>query len=179
MNIASDESDEVLFEKQRGKCPGCRKDLTSLTIGSSQNKKTSNLWTHATSTLSNQQEQKNPRKCEYTNALYCDECHENELAMIPARVLHQWDFTLRPVCSASMAYLTSIYPLPVLCISAVNPGLYARQPILAQIHKKRQEIVNILDVIKSNDLENGYKIISSFMNECGMLNNSFFIFKMY
>ncbi|OMO67614.1 Ribosomal protein S15 [Corchorus olitorius] len=34
-----------------------------------------------------------PRLCEYTGQLFCSYCHTNEMAVLPARVLHQWDFT--------------------------------------------------------------------------------------
>lgn len=45
---------------------------------------------------------------------------------MPARVLHKWDFTPQPVCCAAADYLASIYEQPVLCVAAINPGLYTR-----------------------------------------------------
>jgi hypothetical protein len=34
----------------------------------------------------------NARFCEYTGDFYCSECHKNREAIIPARVVHEWDF---------------------------------------------------------------------------------------
>ena len=37
------------------------------------------------------------RLCDYDGLYYCPECHSNDLAVIPARVMHNWDFVARPV----------------------------------------------------------------------------------
>jgi hypothetical protein len=42
--------------------------------------------------------------------------------VLPAAVLHGWDFNLRPVCAMAADYLASIAQQPLLCIGAVNPG---------------------------------------------------------
>ena len=48
------------------------------------------------------------------------------MSVIPGRVLHKWDFVPRPVSCAAHDYLTSISDQPVLCVTAINPGLYAK-----------------------------------------------------
>jgi hypothetical protein len=50
-----------------------------------------------------------PRHCEYTSQLYCSSCHTNENAVLPARVLHHWDFTQYPVSHLAKSYLESIH----------------------------------------------------------------------
>lgn len=50
-----------------------------------------------------------PRLCEYTNQLFCSSCHTNETAVLPARVLHNWDFTQYPVSQLAKSYLDSIH----------------------------------------------------------------------
>lgn len=50
-----------------------------------------------------------PRLCEYTGQLFCASCHTNDTAVLPARVLHFWDFSLYPVSQLAKAYLESIY----------------------------------------------------------------------
>lgn len=50
-----------------------------------------------------------PRLCEYTSQLFCASCHTNDTAVLPARVLHYWDFSLYPVSQLAKAYLESIY----------------------------------------------------------------------
>uniref|UniRef100_A0A5F8GYM7 Differentially expressed in FDCP 8 homolog n=1 Tax=Monodelphis domestica TaxID=13616 RepID=A0A5F8GYM7_MONDO len=37
------------------------------------------------------------RQCDYTGQYYCSNCHWNDLAVIPARVIHNWDFEPRKV----------------------------------------------------------------------------------
>lgn len=37
------------------------------------------------------------RQCDYTGQYYCSHCHWNDLAVIPARVVHNWDFEPRKV----------------------------------------------------------------------------------
>ncbi|XP_032891571.1 differentially expressed in FDCP 8 homolog isoform X2 [Amblyraja radiata] len=32
------------------------------------------------------------RRCDYTGQYYCSSCHWNDVAVIPARVIHNWDF---------------------------------------------------------------------------------------
>lgn len=46
----------------------------------------------------------NPRLCSFDACYYCYECHENQEACIPARVLHNWDFSkYRGELSAEMS----------------------------------------------------------------------------
>ncbi|KAG8562982.1 hypothetical protein GDO81_015888 [Engystomops pustulosus] len=35
------------------------------------------------------------RQCDYTGQYYCSNCHWNDLAVVPARVIHNWDFEPR------------------------------------------------------------------------------------
>lgn len=49
-----------------------------------------------------------PRLCEYMGQLFCSSCHTHETAVLPARVLHYWDFTKYPVCQLAKSYLDSI-----------------------------------------------------------------------
>lgn len=49
-----------------------------------------------------------PRFCEYTGQLFCSSCHTNETAVLPARVLHNWDFTPYPVSQMAKSFLDSI-----------------------------------------------------------------------
>ena len=37
------------------------------------------------------------RLCDYTGHYFCPDCHRNDLSLIPARVLHDWDFSQRRV----------------------------------------------------------------------------------
>ncbi|KAL3696327.1 hypothetical protein R1sor_010403 [Riccia sorocarpa] len=89
-----------------------------------------------------------PRLCEYTGQLFCSTCHLNETAVLPAWVLERWDFTPRLVSQLAKAYLDSIYDKPMLCVSAVNPYLYARVPVLAHLTEMRKKISKMLACIR-------------------------------
>eukprot|EP00850_Spirogloea_muscicola_P019300 SM000188S03795 [mRNA] locus=s188:48870:53201:+ [translate_table: standard] len=84
-----------------------------------------------------------PRWCEYTGQLYCRSCHVDDVAILPALVLHHWDFKARPVALISKAYLDSIYVQPMLCVGAVNPYLYSRVPILAHMRTLRRRLARL------------------------------------
>ena len=59
--------------------------------------------------------------------------------MLPAAVLHDWDFQLRPVCCMAAHYLAATADQPLMCLEAVNPGLYDAVPSLQQAHRLRQQ----------------------------------------
>lgn len=48
-----------------------------------------------------------PRICDYTGFYYCPTCHWNDTVPIPARILHNWDFTSYRVCRGKLSYLKS------------------------------------------------------------------------
>uniref|UniRef100_A0A2N9HVE2 PX domain-containing protein n=1 Tax=Fagus sylvatica TaxID=28930 RepID=A0A2N9HVE2_FAGSY len=88
-----------------------------------------------------------PRLCEYTGQLYCSSCHTNETAVLPARVLHQWDFTQYLVSQMAKSYLDSIHDQPMLCVSAVNPFLFSKVPALLHVMGVRKKIGTMLPYV--------------------------------
>ncbi|XP_059442498.1 uncharacterized protein LOC132174826 isoform X1 [Corylus avellana] len=89
-----------------------------------------------------------PRLCEYTSQLYCSSCHTNETAVLPARVLHHWDFTHYPVSQLAKSYLESIHDQPMLCVSAVNPYLFSKVPALLHVMGVRKKIGTVLPYVR-------------------------------
>ncbi|XP_062923121.1 differentially expressed in FDCP 8 homolog isoform X1 [Mobula hypostoma] len=81
------------------------------------------------------------RKCDYTGQYYCSSCHWNDVAVIPARVIHNWDFEAHKVCRHSMRYLTLMISRPVLKLRAINPLLFNYVEELVEIRKLRQDIL--------------------------------------
>ncbi|XP_062116244.1 uncharacterized protein LOC133830305 isoform X2 [Humulus lupulus] len=88
-----------------------------------------------------------PRLCEYTSQLFCSSCHTNETAVLPARVLHNWDFMEYPVSQLAKSYLDSIHDQPMLCVSAVNPFLFSKVPALLHVMGVRRKIGSILSYV--------------------------------
>ncbi|KAK9747890.1 hypothetical protein RND81_02G021700 [Saponaria officinalis] len=89
-----------------------------------------------------------PRLCEYTGQLFCSSCHKNETAVLPARVLHHWDFTPYPVSQLAKSFLDSIVDKPMLCVSAANPFLFSKVPNLLHIVGVRRKIGTMLPHIR-------------------------------
>jgi len=89
-----------------------------------------------------------PRFCSYTGQLFCASCHTNDTAVLPARVLHYWDFSLYPISQLAKAYLDSIYDQPMLCVSAVNPFLFSKVPALLNIMSVRKKIAAMLPCVQ-------------------------------
>ncbi|XP_075879361.1 differentially expressed in FDCP 8 homolog isoform X2 [Nelusetta ayraudi] len=81
------------------------------------------------------------RQCDYTGQYYCSTCHWNDTAIIPARVIHNWEFELRKVCRSSMRYLTLMISRPVLKLKEINPLLFNFVEELVEIRKLRQDIL--------------------------------------
>ncbi|KAK1357844.1 PX domain-containing protein [Heracleum sosnowskyi] len=89
-----------------------------------------------------------PRLCEYSGQLFCASCHTNETAVLPARVLHSWDFTPYPVSQMAKYYLDSIHDQPMLCVSAVNPLLFSKVPALQLVTNVRKRIGAMLPYVR-------------------------------
>ncbi|KAL7191939.1 hypothetical protein ACSBR2_023921 [Camellia fascicularis] len=102
-----------------------------------------------------------PRLCEYTGQLFCSSCHTNETSVLPARVLHHWDFAQYPVSQLAKSYLDSIYDQPMLCVSAVNPFLFSKVPALVQVTGVRRKIGAMLPFVRCPFRMSIYKGLSS------------------
>lgn len=89
-----------------------------------------------------------PRLCEYSGQLFCSSCHNNDTAILPARVLHYWDFTRYPVSQMAKSYLDSIFDQPMLCVSAVNPILFSKVPALQHVANIRTRIAAMLPYVR-------------------------------
>lgn len=63
--------------------------------------------------------------CDYDGHYYCRNCHNNDLAIIPSRVMHNWDFNPRPVAKKSFNILNFVKNKPVLFnVLELNSMLY-------------------------------------------------------
>lgn len=84
-----------------------------------------------------------PRLCDYNGQYYCSRCHWNSLTVIPARIIHNWDFTPKKVCRASLQFLRLMIKKPILCIESLNPTLFAFVSELGNIKKLREDILTM------------------------------------
>ncbi|XP_017596837.1 PREDICTED: differentially expressed in FDCP 8 homolog [Corvus brachyrhynchos] len=65
----------------------------------------------------------------------------NDLAVVPARAIHNWDFEPRKVSRCSMRYLALMVSRPVLKLREINPLLFNYVEELVEIRKLRQDIL--------------------------------------
>ncbi|VDO29509.1 unnamed protein product [Brugia timori] len=82
-----------------------------------------------------------PRLCDYNGHYYCPRCHWNDEWFIPARIIHNWDFSKYKVCRASKQLLVIIERRPIFNVSKLNPGLVNYVDQLARINKLRRNIL--------------------------------------
>ncbi|XP_064467083.1 differentially expressed in FDCP 8-like isoform X2 [Ornithodoros turicata] len=86
-------------------------------------------------------QQGQPRRCEYTGRYYCSSCHWNSNSIIPARVVHNWDFSPRKVCRASLQFLRLMVKKPILDLEQLNPMLFSFVDDLKRVKKLRSDIL--------------------------------------
>lgn len=80
------------------------------------------------------------RWCHYLGKYFCTGCHSNTGHLIPARVIHHWDFKKYPVSNFALEILTSMTREPVFNIGHLNPGLFRRVERLKQVASLRQQL---------------------------------------
>ncbi|XP_043287638.1 differentially expressed in FDCP 8 homolog isoform X2 [Venturia canescens] len=81
-----------------------------------------------------------PRLCDYTGLFYCQRCHWNSTAVIPARVIRNWDMEPRKVCRSSAQILAILEDRPVLQLEELNTKLFGLIPDLTLIKHLREEL---------------------------------------
>ena len=120
------------IEARARKCKGCRREL----------KKTY-------STPYFQYRYDTVRFCWYTGGYYCSGCHDNSTEIpIPARVVHNWDVVPRPVCRDAYLFLKNLADKPVVCVSAMNPGLFEKVSVLASARETRAQLNMLSEIVK-------------------------------
>ncbi|XP_066996598.1 differentially expressed in FDCP 8 homolog isoform X2 [Anabrus simplex] len=82
-----------------------------------------------------------PRLCDYNGHYYCPNCHWNALAVIPARVVHNWDFEERRVTQVSKQLLQLMINRPILKLQDLNPRLFGFVEELSLVKKIREDIM--------------------------------------
>ncbi|KAK9499293.1 hypothetical protein O3M35_002349 [Rhynocoris fuscipes] len=84
------------------------------------------------------------RRCEYNGRYYCPSCHWNTLSIIPARVIHNWDFDPKPVSQSSYQLIRISKSRPMITL---GNELYATVEELAAVKKLREELAHMKQYI--------------------------------
>jgi len=82
--------------------------------------------------------------CHLTSRYYCSDCHVGQTAVIPARLLYNWDATPRPVSKSSAIFLTYISTKPILDITAFNPSLMSVVPAVEEATRLRKKLTYLV-----------------------------------
>lgn len=81
------------------------------------------------------------RRCDYTGLYYCSICHWGSSAVIPARVVHNWDLEAYPVCQASLQLLRITSSRPFINLEKINPKLFNFVHELNLVRRLRSELI--------------------------------------
>ncbi|XP_039644483.1 pleckstrin homology domain-containing family M member 1 isoform X2 [Perca fluviatilis] len=80
------------------------------------------------------------RLCEFSGQYYCEYCHHGDLTIIPSRMVHNWDLTLREVSRKALHLLAQVEQEPLLNLERLNPELVNHDESMAQAHNLRQRL---------------------------------------
>jgi len=81
------------------------------------------------------------RLCGFTKKYYCDDCHTNtQTAVIPARLLYNWDGGPYKVAKSSMVFLQTVSTKPIIDIRSFSPNLSKFAPCLDTSYRLRKQL---------------------------------------
>ncbi|XP_017778089.1 PREDICTED: differentially expressed in FDCP 8 homolog isoform X2 [Nicrophorus vespilloides] len=101
------------------------------------------------------------RRCDYTGMYYCSACHWGGSAIIPARLMHNWDFVPQPVSQASLQLLKITANRPLINLEKLNPRLFS--------------LVHELDLVKR--IRNGLNEMRKYISICRLAQEDHFLWK--
>nr|CAI5841650.1 unnamed protein product [Callosobruchus analis] len=84
-----------------------------------------------------------PRLCDYTGQYYCMACHWGGRAVVPARVVHNWDLQPRPVCQAALQQLRITAQRPIINLEKINARLFSMVQELGLMKRLRSELIGM------------------------------------
>lgn len=81
--------------------------------------------------------------CYYSGWYYCQNCHDDNSFLIPARLLHNWDVSKHKVSKQAKEFLEFVYEEPLLDIQQLNPCLYEHCEPLSTVLRLRQQLQSL------------------------------------
>eukprot|EP00090_Calanus_glacialis_P015181 TRINITY_DN24037_c0_g1_i1.p1 TRINITY_DN24037_c0_g1~~TRINITY_DN24037_c0_g1_i1.p1 ORF type:complete len:775 (-),score=278.46 TRINITY_DN24037_c0_g1_i1:166-2490(-) len=79
--------------------------------------------------------------CAFTRKYYCSECHTNtQTAVIPARLMYNWDGTQYKVARSSMVFLQAVATKPIIDIRSFSPNLPKFAQCLDTSYRLRKQL---------------------------------------
>ena len=78
--------------------------------------------------------------CAYTRRYYCEECHLDEMSVIPAKIMYNWDFRQFKVCHKVKLFLTAVSIEPIINVKSFNGELFEFAPSLQEVFDLRRQL---------------------------------------
>lgn len=78
--------------------------------------------------------------CAYTGEYYCSNCMDPNVFIIPARVIHNWDFKRYPVSKKSALFLLEFQHHPWINMKKLNPKIYCGVCDMTQLKELRIQL---------------------------------------
>ncbi|RWS24372.1 run domain Beclin-1 interacting and cysteine-rich containing protein-like isoform X1, partial [Leptotrombidium deliense] len=86
--------------------------------------------------------------CMYTGKYFCQHgCHSGKKSIIPAYVIHKWDFGLYPVSTYAKNFIDKIITDPLFNLYDLNRNLYKKVKLLNRITELRVQLICLKDYI--------------------------------
>ncbi|KFD67622.1 hypothetical protein M514_11515 [Trichuris suis] len=87
--------------------------------------------------------------CHYSGLYFCTICHWNDQMVIPARVLHNWDFNKYAVSRRSKQFLRLMQKRPVFRLESLNRSLFDHSEELRAVKKMRSQLMLMKPYLRS------------------------------
>ena len=89
------------------------------------------------------------RWCHYLGKYFCTGCHSNQGHVIPARIIHHWDFKAYPVSNFSLEILRSMATEPVFNVPHLNSSLLRKVERFKQVASLRRQLSRLARYISN------------------------------
>ncbi|KAK6752256.1 hypothetical protein RB195_003588 [Necator americanus] len=91
---------------------------------------------------------KRVKYCDYYGKVFCQCCHQGSKSIIPARILHTWNFNEFPVCDLAFHFLTDIRDVPAINVCSVAPHIVEKIRVLKHVIVLREKLAYMWDYVK-------------------------------
>ncbi|XP_066442984.1 pleckstrin homology domain-containing family M member 1 isoform X2 [Eleutherodactylus coqui] len=78
--------------------------------------------------------------CAFSGFYYCDLCHQDEVSIIPSRMVHNWDLMERAVSRAALNFLKMVQDEPIFNLKCLNDQLYRHTQTMHDISCSREKL---------------------------------------
>ncbi|KAK6034428.1 hypothetical protein COOONC_28063 [Cooperia oncophora] len=98
---------------------------------------------------------KRVKYCDYYGKVFCQCCHQGSKSIIPARILHTWNFNEFPVCDLALHFLLEVRDVPAIHVNVVAPQMVEKIRVLKHVIVLREKLSYMWDFVKGcPDAEN-------------------------